>query len=81
MANVTLRIHTAKAVAIAVSGKVECVADLPRLFAKASAAIKQAAQVLPDVAGSKVERISFGDSEASGSKPRKSSGETHAPAA
>jgi len=81
MANVTLKIHTAKAGAIAVSGKVECVADMPRLFAKASLAIKQAAAVLPDVAASKVERLSFGDSEAGSRKPRKSSGEAHAPAA
>ena len=81
MANVTLKIHTAKAGAIAVSGKVDCVADLPRLFAKASAAVKQAAQVLPDVAGSKVERLSFGDSESSGRSRRKSTHEEHTAAA
>lgn len=63
MANVTLKIHTAKAGAIAVSGKVECVADLPRLFGKASAAVKQATAVLPDVADSKVGRITFGDAD------------------
>lgn len=81
MANVTLAIHTAKAGRIAVSGKVESVADLPRLFAKASAAIKQAGQVLPDVAGSKVERITFGDAEGGRSRPRKSHGEAGAAAA
>lgn len=81
MANVTLKIHTAKAGAIAVSGKVDCVADLPRLFAKASAAIKQAAQVLPDVAGSKVERITFGDAEGGRSRSRKPRGEAAAAAA
>lgn len=81
MANVTLKIHTAKAGVIAVSGKVDSVADLPRLFTKASAAIKQATQVLPDVAGSKVERLSFGDSEGGSRKSRKSNSETHAPAA
>jgi hypothetical protein len=81
MANVTLKIHTTKAGAIAVSGKVDCVADLPRLFAKASAAIKQAAQVLPDVAGSKVERVSFGDSEGGSRRSRKPSSEAHTAAA
>jgi hypothetical protein len=75
MPNVTLAIHTAKAGRIAVSGKVECVADLPRLFAKASAAIKQAGQVLPDVGASKVERISFGDAEGGRSRTRKPRGE------
>ena len=78
MANVTLKIHTAKAGAIAVSGKVDSVADLPRLFAKASTAIKQASAVLPDVAGSKVERLSFGDSDGAKRSSRKSTEETHA---
>jgi len=81
VANVTLKIHTAKAGAIAVSGKVECVADLPRLFAKAIAAIRQAAQVLPDVAGSKVERLTFGDNEGGTRKARKSSRDAQAAAA
>ena len=81
MANVTLKIHTAKAGAIAVSGKVDSVADLPRLFDKAIKAIRQAAQVLPDVAGSKVERLSFGDSEGKPRSSRKSTSEAHAPAA
>ncbi len=71
MANATLKIHTAKAGVIAVSGNVDCVADLPRLFAKASTAIKQVVAVLPDVVASKVERITFGDSESGGRSRRK----------
>jgi hypothetical protein len=78
MANATLRIHTAKFGAIEVTGKVDSLTDLPRLFAKGSEAIKKAVQVMPDVAASDVERITFTNGERAARRAHKSSGEAHA---
>jgi hypothetical protein len=57
MPSLTVTIKTAKYGALTATVKVESVRDLPRLFRRAEAAIKQAARVFPDVAESKVESI------------------------
>lgn len=61
MPKISLKISLAGLPEIVIPGKVETVSDLPKLFKKASASLKAAASVFPDVNSRKVLRIAVKD--------------------